>query len=243
VIIVVYSPYLAVRRRPGQQLNGFNEGVGPARRRQSDHNTRGHIVADDALSNRKIFTGSYDFRAPSLFSPEEKHHLNKALPGLAGAIADAADLYQSDGRVLGLIDGELGIVNTAVLAKVINENLVKKGVRNVGTVEQPVFEREYRPVEVGEVVLRMLLTDDQYGLLKLLPVLRMEDLAPRAPAPPVAEAAPEPEPPLVMNPEELAAGQRAAAKWAKLGSAEQNQLERQRGAEMVARHKARGTAA
>jgi hypothetical protein len=141
--------------------------------------TQKEALVDDVLGDRKIFSSSYDFRAPSLWSTDEKHRLNQAMPGLASAVAEAADLYQEGGRVLGLVDGELGVMNTAVLAKVISENLVRKGIRNVGTVEQPVYEREYRGVEVGEIVLRMLLTDERYGLLGLLPVVRMEDLAPR----------------------------------------------------------------
>jgi hypothetical protein len=196
-------------------------------------------VADDALGDRKIFTGSYDFRAPSLFSPDNKHRLNKALPELASAIAETADLYQNEGRVLGLIDGKLEIVTSGVLAKIINENLARKGIRNVGTVEVPVFEREFKRVEVGEIVLRALLTDDQNGLLKVVPRLTEADVTPRGSAPPAVEAPPEPYIPATANMAEIEAGRRLAARFSAGATDERTRLELEQGARLVERERAR----
>jgi hypothetical protein len=123
----------------------------------------------------------------------------------------------------------------------IGEQLVRKGVRNVGTVEAPIYEREFRPVVVGEAVLRMLLQgDEDYSLAKFLPPLTAADVEPRETQLPVTEPAPEAPTPTVMNPEELAAGKRTAARWAELGSAEKTRQEAQRGAEVSARHRLRG---
>ena len=197
-------------------------------------------MASDELNGRKIFTSSFDFRAPSLFSTDAKHRLNQAMPALTAAVAGAADLFAVDGQIVGLIDGELDVMNAAALGKVIRENLVRKGIRNAGTVETPIWEREFRGVEVGEVVLRMLLVDERYGLLGLLPVLHEEDLMPRLPEAAVAEAPPPATPtPTVMNEAEAEASRRVSERWARLGSAEQNRLERERGAEVVARAQAR----
>jgi hypothetical protein len=137
------------------------------------------------------------------------------MPVLATAIAEAADLYEYEGRVMLLVEGELAIVTTALLANTIRANLVRKGLRNVGTVEKPVWERAYAPVEVGEVALRLLLQDAKFGLLGKLPVLRPEDLAPQVEA--GAAVVEEARAPQVMTPEtevEIAAGQRASARHA-----------------------------
>jgi hypothetical protein len=61
-------------------------------------------------------------------------------------------------------------------------------------------------------VLRLLLQDEKYGLSGRLPVVRMEDMAPRGPQVETAEAAA-----VVTNPVEHAAGQAALAKHAGAG--------------------------
>jgi hypothetical protein len=198
-------------------------------------------MANDALGDRKIFASGFDFLAQP-WNTDEKYALNRALPRLAGAVAEACDLYDVDGQVIGLAAGKLDIVTPAILGKMIGENLVRKSVRNTGTIEQPVFEREYRPVAVSEANIRRLLTDKEYGLAGLLPRLEAADVTPRGAEPPAVETPPEPEAPATINPAEIEAGKRTAAKWAELGSAEQTKIEREQGARVAAKHKARGAA-
>jgi hypothetical protein len=202
-------------------------------------------MANDELGNRKIFASGFDFLAPRL-GPNEMYKLNQALPELATAVAEAVDLYVADGRIVELAEGELRVTNTATLAEAIRTNLVRKGLRNIGTAETPVFELEYRGVQVSEANLRKLLSDEneKYGLLRLLPLLRMEDVTPRGSAPPAVEPPPEPKAPPTIDPAEIAAGKRASARYSEMGSTEKTRQERERGAEVSARHARRqGTAA
>jgi hypothetical protein len=144
------------------------------------------------------------------------------------------------GQILGLIDGQLEVMTPALLGKMIGERLVRKSVRNVGTVEAPVYEREFRPVEVSELNLRKLLVDENYGLIGLLPILREEDRLPReTPLPEAAAEEPKQTSAFPKTQAEMRRGEETAARLARMSSNEQNRLERERGAEVVARHRAR----
>jgi hypothetical protein len=176
-------------------------------------------VANDKLGNRKILNCTFDFTAPRR-GPTEVYALNSALPVLANAIAEAADLFEADGRIVVLVDEELQIVTPAILAEAIRSNLVRKGLRNVGTVEAPRWEREFKPVEVNEMVLRLLLQDERHGLIGRLPVVRIEDAMPREPQVETAEAA---APGLPDDHPEMVAGRRAAAKHADVGNERRRQ--------------------
>jgi hypothetical protein len=163
---------------------------------------------NDELGDRKILGCAFDFTVPRR-GPSEVYALNSALPILASAIAEAADLFEFEGRTVLLVDGELRIVTPALLAEAIRSNLVRKSLRNVGTVEAPKWERAYVPVEAGEGALRMLLQDEKHGLIGRLPLVRMEDMTPREPQ---VEAAA-----IISNLAEHEAGQRALAKHAGAG--------------------------
>jgi hypothetical protein len=178
---------------------------------------------NDELGDRKILGCAFDFTVPRR-GPTEVYALNSALPVLASAIVEAADMYEHDGRTVLLVDGELQIVTPALLAKAIRSTLVRKSLRNAGTVEAPKWERAYVPVEVGEGALRMLLQDEKHGLPGRVPPVMME--APRQAT--VEEAA-------VMhsNPVEHEAGQRALAKHAG-AEAERTQREIERGKQRLA---------
>jgi hypothetical protein len=211
---------------PGSAIDGVGQSV-----------ARENSMANDELGNRKILNSAFDFTAPRR-GPNEMYALNSALPVLANAIAEAADLFeQFDGRTVVLADGALQIVTSALLASTIRANLVRKGVRNVGTAEAPKLERAYVPVAVGEGVLRLLLQDEKHGLPGRLPVLRPEDLAPQADPSTSAQEAAE-APAVAMTPEtetEIAAGQRASARHAAMGDVRLRE-EREAGARAAAKY-------
>jgi hypothetical protein len=62
---------------------------------------------NDELGNRKILNSAFDFMAVRR-GPTETYLLNSAMPALANAIAEAADLFEFDGRVVGETCGERG---------------------------------------------------------------------------------------------------------------------------------------
>jgi hypothetical protein len=163
-------------------------------------------MANDKLGNRKILGCAFDFTAPRR-GPTEVYALNSALPVLANAIIEAADLFEFEGRIVMLVGEELHVVTPAILAGAIPSNLVRKSLRNVGTVEAPKWERAFAPVEVGEAALRMLLQNEKYGLPGRLSLLEAADVVSREPQ--VEEAAVAP-----SNSIEHEAGQRALAKHA-----------------------------
>jgi hypothetical protein len=69
---------------------------------------------NDELGSRKIFSSGFDFTVQPR-GTDETYHRNRALPGLAAAVAEACDLYNNEGRVIGLVAGELGIMTPASL--------------------------------------------------------------------------------------------------------------------------------
>jgi hypothetical protein len=174
----------------------------------------------DELGDRKVLASGYDFVAVR-HGPDQKHKLYQELPDLALAAARACDLYADGDRVIGLVEGELRVAGSALLGEMIGRSLVRKGLRNAGTAEQPVFEHEYRSVAVSEANLRLLLTtDEKYSIIKFLPSLTAADITPRGAEPPVVETPPEPA----------------------TSSDPKTQRELDRGAEAVAKHRMRGAA-
>jgi hypothetical protein len=99
-------------------------------------------MANDKLGNRKILNSAFDFTAPRRGSTEV-YALNSAIPALANAIIEAADLYEADGRTVLLVDEELQIVTPTILAGAIRSNLVRKGLRKC---------REHGSAEMGTCV-------------------------------------------------------------------------------------------
>jgi hypothetical protein len=179
---------------------------------------------NDELDGRKVLNSAFDFTAPRR-GPTEVYALNSAMPVLADAIAEAADLYEFDGRIVVLADGEPRIVTPAVLAEAIRANLVRKSLRNVGDA----WERAFVPVEVGEMVLRLLLQDERHGLLGRLPIVRSGDAIPRGPQVETAEAAVVP----LLEGVEFEAGRAALAKHAGAGG-ERTRGEIERGQQRLA---------
>jgi hypothetical protein len=144
---------------------------------------------------------------------------------IAGAIAgalDRIDMFELDGRLVLLVDGELRNVNAAILREIIRTNFATKHLVQAGAG----LGVEYRPVEVGELVIRTMLTAPPRdgGLVGRVPPVMME--APRQ----VEEAAPV----VMMDPVEFEAGQRALAKHTGAASSERTRQEIERGKQQLA---------
>jgi hypothetical protein len=186
-------------------------------------------MANDELGNRKIFNSAFNYAA-HYHGPTQVYWLNQAMPALAAAVAEAVDFFEFEGRIA---DSELCPVNVEALAAEIRRKVVRKGLRNVGTREEQKLERAFRPIELSQIVLRMLLTHEKYGLLGRLPVVTLADLQPQAEAQPQEEAPTE----QVILPEtqrELEAGRRASARFAE--PSERTRQEMERGAEVSAKY-------
>jgi hypothetical protein len=179
-------------------------------------------VANDELNGRTILATSFDF-ARVYRGPTEGYRLNSAMPALANAVAEACDLYEVDGRIVVLSDGELRILTTSLLAQAIRKNLVRKGLRHVADGK---LERTYLPVTVNEVVLRMLLTDEKYGLLgRVSAPMMAEEAQPEAAV----------EPPVWLDPQRALEAARGAQVLARFANPDaQRELEAKRGAQRVA---------
>jgi hypothetical protein len=166
-------------------------------------------MADDQLDGRKIVIppGSADgLRGParSIALTAEAKALADAVVGALGRI----DIFDDNGRIVFLAQGRLHPVNGVVLREIIRANFATKHLVTTGTG----LSVEYRPVEVSELVIRMLLTaaPQDGGLIGRVPLAMPE---PREMA-----AVPEAEPPQVpSNPIEDAAGKAALAKHAGAG--------------------------
>jgi hypothetical protein len=152
-----------------------------------------------------------------------------AITGEARTIADAIvgrldriDIFEANGQLVFLAQGGLHNVNAEVLREIIRTNFVSKCIVNAGTG----LSKEYRPVEVGELVVRTLLTAPPRdgGLIGRVPMAAME-----APRQAVEEAAV-----VHSNPIEHAAGQRALAKHSGGASGERTQQEIARGRQRLA---------
>jgi hypothetical protein len=149
---------------------------------------------------------------------------------LADAIVarlDVIDLFELDGRLTLVAGGEPHNVNAEILREIIRANFASKHIVNARSPDQVRggLAVEYRPVEVSEPVVRVLLTAAVRDgrLIGRVPMAAME--APRQ----LAEPAEVAEPAVISNPVEHAAGQRALARHAGGASGERTRLEVERG--------------
>jgi hypothetical protein len=103
---------------------------------------------DDELNGRKVI----------IWDDEGDPHRN--IDRLATAITEsAADLYNHNERLVWLKDGAFIHAARDVLAELVRTFVVVKTVRNVGTSDEPVYERRYVSFEPNETMLRGLLKD------------------------------------------------------------------------------------
>jgi hypothetical protein len=151
---------------------------------------------------------------------------------IAGAL-DILDLFQHEGSIVLVANGEIRNVNSELLRWLIEATFMEKHV--VRTFPGLRHEVEYRPVNPSEMAVRALLTKEPRdgGLVGVLPPLVIE-------RPQVLAREEKPEVATSNLPEvqvELTAG---AAQVARHGNtAERTRLEGQRGAEVVARNEGR----
>jgi hypothetical protein len=143
---------------------------------------------------------------------------------LADAIAGALDrihMFEHGGGLVLLAAGGLHNVNGVVLREIIRTNFVSKCIVNTATG----VGIEYRPVEVGELVIRTLLTAPvrDGGLVGRVPMVQME--APRQVVEEVAVVG--------TNPIEDAAGEATLARHAGAGG-ERTRQEMEKGAQRLA---------
>jgi len=142
---------------------------------------------DDELAGRTIVRSNADFSTPR----RGCYANHEALAGvLSEALADSpVHLFDVDGRAMLLAKGALHPVNAEILRELIQANLVTEGLRNVGTVEAPIYELEYRPIEPAENVVRTMLTSEKHGLIGRLPVGAPRQEPPAALVQPVLQGA------------------------------------------------------
>jgi hypothetical protein len=144
---------------------------------------------------------------------------------IRGAL-DIIDLFQHEGGIVLVANGEVRNVGSELLRWIIEATFVEKVVARKLLGSR--HEVEYRPVNPSEQAVRALLRAEakEGGLLGQLPVLRVEE--PQLTAAPVtAPEAPKFEP----HPVEQAAGARQVARYANAGA--RLELEKARGAEVV----------
>jgi hypothetical protein len=80
------------------------------------------------------------------------------LDRLVTAITEsAADLFNIDGALFWLKEGELIQVGGAVLPEIIRTFVVTKTIRNIGTADAPIYERRFIPFEADVMVVRALI--------------------------------------------------------------------------------------
>jgi hypothetical protein len=144
---------------------------------------------------------------------------------LADAIVarlDCIDIFDDGGQLVLVAGGAPHNVNGQMLRKVLRENFVTKHLVMAGAG----LGIEYRPVEVGELTIRNLLTapPNQGGLLGRVPPLEIKDL--RQEAAPVEPQATSPFPEIQA---ELESGAQQNARHAGGASGERTRLEVERG--------------
>jgi hypothetical protein len=101
---------------------------------------------DDELGGRSIIVW------------EESGDPYRNLDRLVNAITESeVDLYNQDGAVVWLTGGRLVPVNLAVLTEIVEQFVCTKSVRNVGTIDAPIYERRYVGFKVGDMTLRLLI--------------------------------------------------------------------------------------
>jgi hypothetical protein len=154
---------------------------------------------------------------------------------ICGAL-DILHLFDEGGRTVLVAGGEVQPVNAESMRWIIAETFVEKHViRKLPGLNYVV---EFRPVNPSELAVRALLRADQRdgGLTGKLPMLEVETQGFAAPvaAPPAAPGLPDDHP-------EVLAGRRTQARYANTGA--QTELEKARGAEMVAKYQGQRAAA
>jgi hypothetical protein len=163
------------------------------------------MQVNEELSGRTIVV-NLPSSAGDLRGPARTIAITAEARALADAIVSALDrihLFELDGALVLLAGGELHAVSGVVLREIVRANFVSKCLVNAGTG----LGVEYRPVEVGELTVRTMLTapPQQGGLVGRVPAAAME--APRQVMEEVA----------VGEGVEFEAGQRALARHAQQG--------------------------
>ena len=161
----------------------------------------------EELNNRTVVNLPGNMHARP--GPARSIALTAEANALADAIVGALDrihLWELDGALVLLAGGDLHNVNAEVLREIVRANFVSKHIVMAGAG----LGIEYRPVEVGELVVRTLLTAPvrDGGLVGRVPQAAME--APRQSTEPVEAA-------VISNPIEDKAGKRALMKHAGAG--------------------------
>ena len=192
-------------------------------------------MANDELNGRAVIN-FYQGVLPQS-GPDRKSAIDAEARVLTNALAgipDKVNLFDHEGQIVFLApDGRLCVVGEGLLTTIIRENVVTIGLRPGK--EPGVYEKSYIGFEPNIMAVRTLLREEpsKGGLIGRLPLALVE--SPRQP--PAAETPPEI--PATIDPAEIEAGKRAAARWAGLGSPERLQQEIEAGQRAAARAAAR----
>jgi hypothetical protein len=166
-------------------------------------------MANDELAGRTvvILPGGAD----ALRGPARTIAVTAQAQVLANAVVNALDridLFEIDGGLVLLVDGDLRPVSNEILREVIRENFVTKQLRIAA---DGAVEKSYAPVEPAETAIRQMLTAPvkEGGLIGRLPPVQVTT------APQVAA---EPQAGLPDDHPETIAGRRALARHAGIGT-------------------------
>jgi hypothetical protein len=153
---------------------------------------------------------------------------------IIGAL-DVLDLFQSEGGIVLVANGEVRNVSSELLRWLIEASFVEKVVTR--TLPGLKHEVEFRPLNPSEMAMRALLRAEprEGGLIGLLPVLNVETQGFAAPVTPVEKETASS--PLPDDHPEVLASQRTTARYA--DAAARTELEKARGAERVAYYEGR----
>jgi hypothetical protein len=113
---------------------------------------------DSGLNGRQLY-------APQSNDP----YVNLSL--LADLIAQLPDIFEHEGRLVWLDAGVLHFVNKDLLPKIIREHIVIQVLVNRGTAGKQNWERVFRPLEVDQRTLILLLREprERGGLFGRVP--------------------------------------------------------------------------
>jgi hypothetical protein len=90
--------------------------------------------------------------------PRDVRRWDEDLNALADAVAESAEIFNQDGRLVWLNAGKLIPVSRIILREIITTHVVTKNLINHGTADEPNWTREYVPFVPHEQALRALLT-------------------------------------------------------------------------------------
>jgi hypothetical protein len=105
-----------------------------------------------------------------LYAPRsDDPYVNLSL--LADLIAKLPDIFEHEGRLVWLNAGVLHFVNKDLLPKIVREHIVTQVLVNRGTAEKQNWERVFRPLEVDQRTLILLLREprERGGLFGRVP--------------------------------------------------------------------------